>query len=60
MNKFIKDIKHIFNFAALKKWGFNFAALKKWGFKTSKFKKIDVKLIFGSIKKIIYNLSYHL
>ena len=41
MNKFIKDIKHIFNFAAL----------KKWGFKTSKFKKIDVKLIFGSIKK---------
>ena len=46
MNKFIKDIKHIFNFAALKKWGFNFAALKKWGFKTSKFKKIDVKLIF--------------
>ena len=43
MNKFIKDIKHIFNFAAL----------KKWGFKTSKFKKTDVKLIFGSIKKII-------
>ena len=41
MNKFIKDIKHIFNFAAL----------KKWGFKTSKFKKIDVKLIFSSIKK---------
>ena len=41
MNKFIKDIKHIFNFAAL----------KKWFFKTSKFKKTDVKLIFGTIKK---------
>ena len=45
MNKFIKDIKkdikHIFNFASL----------KKWGFKTSKFKKIDNKLIFGFIKK---------
>ena len=41
MNKFIKDIKHIFNFAAL----------KKWFFKTTKFKKKDVKLIFSSIKK---------
>ena len=53
MNKFIKDIKRIFNFASLKKKGFDFTALKKWGFKTSKFKKIDVKLIFGSIKKKI-------
>ena len=40
MNKFIKDIKHIFNFAAL----------KKWGFKTRKFKKIYIKLILGLIK----------
>ena len=41
MNKFIKDIKHIFNFAAL----------KKWGFKTSKFKKTDIKFILGFTKK---------